>query len=138
MTAFSSPLKCKAVCDHDVEAQILYSEKAINFYLVDPSSSEIIEDDHPLKGKKIKGKAIVIPSGKGSSVVQLDGLYQLLINENQPSLIVVRDPDPVLVSAAFICGVPIISGLSEKFFNLAKNGGTIKLNCSVREVTLIQ
>jgi len=138
MTISDSPLKCKAVCDHDAEAQILYSEKAINFYLVDPFSSEVIEDDHPLKGKKIRGKAIVIPSGKGSSVVQLDGLYQLLSNGNQPSLIIVKDPDPVLVSAAFICGMPIISGLPEKFFNLARNGGTIKLNCSVREATLIQ
>jgi len=137
MIISGSPLKCKAVCDRDAEGQILYSEKAINFYLVDPSSSEVIEDDHPLKGKKIRGKAIVIPSGKGSSVVQLDGLYQLLSNGNQPSLIVVKDPDPVLVSAAFICSVPIISGLPENFFNLAKNGGVIKLNCSNKEVAII-
>ncbi|MCL4333943.1 MAG: DUF126 domain-containing protein [Candidatus Thermoplasmatota archaeon] len=137
MKAHESAVKCKAVCDHDAEGKIIYSGKAINFYLVDPSTSEVIEDDHPLKGKRIAGRAIVIPSGKGSSVVQLDGLYQLLSSNNQPSMIVVKDPDPVIVSAALICGVPLISGLPDGFLDGAKDGDIIKLKCSTKEVTVV-
>jgi predicted aconitase with swiveling domain len=130
--------KVKAACNRDTEGEVLFSERSVNFYLVDPLTSEILEDDHPLKGVKVKGKALVIPSGKGSSVVQLDGLYQLLTHDNQPSMIVVRDPDPVIVSAAIICDVPIVTGVSDEFMSLTKRGGSLDLDCQRKELTLIE
>lgn len=119
---------CKAVASKSSSGEILFSNKPINFYLVDPNTSEVIEENHPLKGKKVKGKVIVTPSGKGSSVVQLDGLYQLLVKGNNPAMIVIREPDPVIVSAAFICDVPLVSGLSSEFFKIIEKGGALKFN----------
>ncbi|MGC8516006.1 MAG: aconitase X swivel domain-containing protein [Thermoplasmata archaeon] len=138
MTSQSYVQKVKAACERNSEGEVLFSKKSVNFYLVDPVTSEILEDDHPLKGIKVKGKALVIPSGKGSSVVQLDGLYQLLTHNNQPSMIVVKDPDPVIVSAAIICDVPIVTGVSDEFMSMAKKGGSLILDCKGRELTFIE
>lgn len=138
MSAQSFVQKVRAACDRSSEGEVLFSNKSVNFYLVDPITSEILEDDHPLKGTKIKGKALVIPSGKGSSVVQLDGLYQLLTHNNQPSMIVVKDPDPVIVSAAIICGVPIVSRVSDEFMSKARKKGSLRLDCQKMELTLIE
>ena len=120
--------KCKLVAKNSRTGKILYSSKPINFYLVDPVTSEIIEENHPLRGEKVKNRVLVIPSGKGSSVVQLDGLYQLLVNGNNPAAIIIRKPDPVIVSAAFICDVPIASGISDRFFDEMRNGGTVRVD----------
>ncbi|MDP7976373.1 MAG: DUF126 domain-containing protein, partial [TACK group archaeon] len=95
-------IRCKIVSERDAEGEIVFSEAPVNFYLADPKTSEIIEENHPLKGVRIKGKAVVMPSGKGSAVVQIDGLYQLYMNDNAPAIVVVKDPDPVIVSAVFI------------------------------------
>lgn len=120
-------IDCKIVSDRDAEGEIVYSEAPINFYLVDPTTSEIIEENHPLKGIKIKGKAVVMPSGKGSAVVQIDGLYQLYMNGNAPAIVVVKDPDPVIVSAVFISKVPFATKINNNQFTMLKKGGRLKL-----------
>ena len=138
MSTQSYVQKVKSACNGNTEGEVLFSNRSVNFYLVDPVTSEILEDDHPLKGIKVKGKALVIPSGKGSSVVQLDGLYQLLTRNNQPSMIVVKDPDPVIVSAAIICDVPIVTGVNDEFMSMAKKGGSLRLDCQRRELTFVE
>ncbi len=120
-------IACKIVSDRDAEGEIVYSEAPVNFYLADPKTSEIIEENHPLKGVKIKGKAVVMPSGKGSAVVQIDGLYQLYMNDNAPALIVAKDPDPVIVSAVFISNVPFATSINNDQFSMLKKGGRLKL-----------
>ncbi|MDP7976819.1 MAG: DUF126 domain-containing protein [TACK group archaeon] len=120
-------IRCKVVSDRDAEGEIIYSDAPVNFYLANPKTSEIIEENHPLRGVKIKGKAVVMPSGKGSAVVQIDGLYQLYMNGNAPAMVVVKDPDPVIVSAVFISKVPFATGLNDKQFDKLKKGGRLKL-----------
>ena len=38
--------------------------------------------------------------GKGSSVVQADGFYQLWVRNNLPAAIIINVPEPVIVSSA--------------------------------------
>jgi Uncharacterized conserved protein len=120
-------IRYKIVSERDAEGEIIYSDSPVNFYLTDPKTSEIIEENHPLRGVKIKGKAVVMPSGKGSAVVQIDGLYQLYMNGNAPAIVVVKDPDPVIVSAVFISKVPFATGFTDEQFEKLKKGGRLKL-----------
>ncbi len=51
------------------EAEALTTTQPISFYGgVDPETSEILEKGHELQGKQIKGKILVFPTGKGSTV----------------------------------------------------------------------
>ena len=52
-----------------VEGFALVTTVDISFYGgVDPETGEVVEKDHPLEGKSVAGKVLVMPSGKGSTV----------------------------------------------------------------------
>ena len=70
-------IKCRKISDGEAEGQVIVSRDAVCFYLVEPETGVIIEKNHDIEGRSIAGKILVMPSGKGSSVVQADGLYKL-------------------------------------------------------------
>ena len=70
---------CAKIAKGTAEAEALVSKDAVCFYLVVPETGELIERNHDINGKNVAGKILIMPSGKGSSVVQADGLYKLLI-----------------------------------------------------------
>jgi len=96
------PLKCRKIAEGKAEGQAIISADAICFYLVQPETGVVIEKNHSLEGQSIAGKILVMPSGKGSSVVQADGLYKLMKHDKAPKGMVVEFPDPVLVSSAIV------------------------------------
>ena len=97
---------------------MLISSDDIMFYLIDPKTGVMIEKGHALEGKSMAGKILVFPGGKGSSVVQADGLYQLMLQNNAPKAMIIRNPDTVLVSGAIIMEIPMVDELSEAFLRL--------------------
>lgn len=70
---------CAKIAKGTAEAEALVSKDAVCFYLVVPETGELIERNHDINGKNVAGKILIMPSGKGSSVVQADGLYKLLM-----------------------------------------------------------
>ncbi len=66
------------------------------------------ENAHDIEGRSVAKKILIFPGGKGSSVVQADGLYQLNMHGNMPSAMVVQYPETVLVSSAIIMEVPMV------------------------------
>ena len=100
----------------------MVSSDDLCFYLVDPRTGVIIEENHAAKGRSVSGKILVFPSGKGSSVVQADGIYQLQMHGNGPKAMIVRHPDTVLVASAIICGIPMVSKVEEEFYAELKDG----------------
>ncbi|PVX27019.1 MAG: hypothetical protein CW716_04470, partial [Candidatus Bathyarchaeum sp.] len=62
-------LKGRIISKGIAEAEALTTTMPISFYGgVDPETSEILEKGHELQGKQIKGKILVFPNGKGSTV----------------------------------------------------------------------
>jgi predicted aconitase with swiveling domain len=86
----------------------LVSKKPISFLGgVDPNSGLIIERDHDLKGKSVRGKILCFPSGHGSTVGSYV-LYSLAKNDLGPKAIVNQTADPVVVVGAIIAEIPMI------------------------------
>ena len=71
---------CREVIPGKASGEAIVSPEAMCMYLCDPKTGIVIEKGHPLEGRSISGKILVLKSGKGSSVVQLDGFYQLSVN----------------------------------------------------------
>ncbi len=129
---------CHKIAEGTASGEILISRDDICFYLIDPRSGIVIEKGHDLEGRSIAGKVLVVPSGKGSSVVQADGLYQLQLHGNAPKALIIQYPDTVLVASAIVMGIPMVNKLSEDFYSCAENGKIAVVNSNSAKVTVIE
>lgn len=57
------------------------------------------EKGHELAGKNAEGEVLVFPSGKASSVVQIDDLFKLAQHNVGPKPLVVKDGEACSLSA---------------------------------------
>lgn len=107
--------RCRGAAPGKASGTAIVSSDAICFYLVDPASGRVIESGHAIEGQCVTGAVLVFPGGKGSSVVQADGLYQLAQAGTAPAALVVAEFDTVLVASAVIVGVPLVRCGPEDF-----------------------
>lgn len=120
--------QCHKISEGCVQGEALISKDSIMFYLMEPTSGEMIEPGHDLLGKSVSQKILIFPGGKGSSVVQADGLYQLNMNGNMPAAMLVQYPETVLVSSAIIMEVPMVDKIDPAFYDVVKDGDQIRVD----------
>ena len=120
--------KCHKISEVVVEGEAIISKDDIMFYLIDPATGTVIEPGHELEGKSMANKILIFPSGKGSSVVQADGLYQLNSKGNAPKAMVIKYPETVLVSSAIIMEVPMVDKVEERFYDKVKDGDIVRVD----------
>lgn len=120
--------KCHKISEGVAEAEVIVSKDDVMFYLIDPETGTIIEPAHDLEGKSMAKKILVFPSGKGSSVVQADGLYQLMQKGNAPKAMIIQNSETVLVSSAIIMEVPMVDKVEPEFYEVVKNGDRVRVD----------
>ena len=128
---------CRQIISGRAEGEALVSKEPVCFYLCDPETGEIIDKNHPLRGKNVAGKILILQSGKGSSVVQLDGLFQLAMKGNLPKAIVVIDTEPVLVSSAFVVNLPMVDRFEGDPYAAIHDGDRVVVDAGAETVTVI-
>ena len=134
----SKTYHCSQITKGKVDsAPALVSKDAICFYLVEPETGIVKERNHDAFGKSVVGKVLIMPSGKGSSVVQLDGLYKLMMRNNGPAAIVVQEADTVLVAAAAAMEMPMVHRVDPAFFADVKSGMNIALDVDQGTITIL-
>lgn len=133
----SRTFSCHKISEGVAEGEVLISKDDIMFYLIDPSTGVVIEKGHSLEGRSISGKILIFPGGKGSSVVQADGLYQLLIKNNAPKALIIQNPDTVLVASAIIMETPMVDRVDESFYKTVKDGDMVRVDTSNERITLL-
>ena len=90
------------------EGEALTTSQPISFYGgVDPETSEILEKGHELQGKQIKGKILVFPIGKGSTVGSYT-LYRLKKGGVAPAGIINKECETVVAVGAIISEIPCV------------------------------
>lgn len=133
----SKTYHCSQITKGKVDsAPALVSKDAICFYLVEPETGVVKERNHDAFGKSVVGKVLIMPSGKGSSVVQLDGLYKLMMRNNGPAAIVVQEADTVLVAAAAM-EMPMVHRVDLEFFTDVESGMNIALDVEQGTITIL-
>jgi predicted aconitase with swiveling domain len=118
------------------EGEALVSHEPICFYLTDPKTGMVREKDHELTGKKVANKVLVFPSGKASSVVQIDGLFKLASHKVAPKAMIVKDVETVLVVGAFIAKIPLVNRLEKDPFEVIHDGDLVKVDAERGLVTI--
>ena len=120
------------------EGEALLSADPILFYQTDPATGVVIEKGHALYGRSVKDKILIFPGGKGSSVVQADGLYKLERDGTAPKGFIIRERDTVLVATAIIMEVPMVDRVEEAFYNTVRDGDTVRIDTANQAVHIIR
>lgn len=113
--------------------EALATTQAISFYGgVDPNTGEVIEKGHELQGKSVKGKILVFPNGKGSTVGSYT-LYRMKQNDTAPSGIINKDCETVVAVGAIISEIPCVDKID---ISQIKTGDTVRIKDDT--VTILQ
>ncbi len=129
-------LKCHKIIGGYGEGEALVSHEPICFYLTDPKTGVIRERNHELAGKNLSNKVLVFPSGKASSVVQIDGLFKLASHNLAPKALIVKDVETVLIVSAFLVKVPLVDRLEKDPFEIIQTGDFVKVDAHKGRVTI--
>jgi len=125
---------CRSIVKGKVAGEAIVSKEAMCFYLCDPETGTVIEKNHPLKGRSIANKILVLQSGKGSSVVQVDGFYQMSVKGNLPLGIIVGEIEPVLVSAAVVVETPMVDRVETDPFEIIADGDWVEIDTDTEKI----
>ncbi|MDR3255083.1 MAG: DUF126 domain-containing protein [Synergistaceae bacterium] len=128
---------CHKISEGVGEGEVIVSKDEIMFYLVRPETGEVIEKAHDLEGRIISRKILVFPGGKGSSVVQSDGLYQLMQKKNEPAAMIIQNPETVLVAGAIIMEIPMVDKVEPEFYSTIKNGDHVRVDANNATITIL-
>jgi len=126
-------LKGRIISKGTAQEQALVTSMPISFYGgVDPNTGEVLEKGHELQGKSVKGKILVFPTGKGSTVGSYT-LYRLKKNGMAPAGIINRECETVVAVGAIISEIPCVDEID---ISKIETGDIIRIENDV--VRLIQ
>jgi len=101
-------LNGRAIYEGKAEGIALVSSAPMSFYGgVDPDTGEVIERGHELRGQSVKGKVLVFPHGKGSTVGSYV-MYRLAKNGVAPCAIVNAKCETIVAVGAIISEIPCV------------------------------
>ena len=129
-------LKCHKIIGGYGQGEALVSHEPICFYLTDPKTGVVRERSHELAGKNLANKVLVFPSGKASSVVQIDGLFKLASHNVAPKALIVKDVETVLIVSAFIAKVPLVDRLEKNPFEAIHTGDFLRVDAEKGRVII--
>ena len=129
---------CHKISEGKAQADAIMTKDRIMFYQVRPEDGVMEEKNHELEGRSIAKKILLFPGGKGSSVVQQDGLYHLDRFHNMPAALIIQDPDPVLVAGAIIMELPMVDKVDPAFYDVVKDGDTVLVNADEGYVEILE
>ena len=129
---------CHKISEGKAQAEAIITKDRIMFYQVRPEDGVMEEKNHELEGRSIAQKILLFPGGKGSSVVQQDGLYHLDRFHNMPAALIIQDPDPVLVAGAIIMELPMVDRVEESFYDTIQNGDRIRIDTEHQVIQLLE
>lgn len=104
---------------------------------VDPETGVVVEEKHSLAGKSIKGKVLVFPHGKGSTVGSYV-MYQLKKNDAAPIAIINLETEPIVAVGAIISEIPLVDMLEKNPYEVLKDEDTVLVNGSEGYIKLIK
>ena len=122
--------KCEHIVAGQTSGPALVSNEAVCFYLIEPETGVVVEHKHVLEGRSMAGTVLVAHAGKGSSVVQMDGLFKIAMKGKNPVAVILRHPDPVFVSALLVMEIPSVYNVEEEFYKYVKDGDKVTVDAN--------
>jgi predicted aconitase with swiveling domain len=130
-------LKAHIVSRGKAEGYALVSSSPISFLgSIDVKTGIVIEKGHELEGISIKGKVLVFPGGKGSTVGSYS-IYQLKKNGAAPSAMINIRTEPIVAVGAIISDIPLVDNLEQNPVTVIKNGDKVLVDAILGSVEIL-
>jgi hypothetical protein len=101
-------LKGRIIYKGKAAGEALVTSQPISFYGgVDPNTGIVIEKGHELQGQSVKGKILVFPTGKGSTVGSYT-LYRMKKNGTAPAGMINKECETVIAVGVIISEIPCV------------------------------
>jgi uncharacterized protein len=101
-------LKGRIIYKGKAEGEALVTSQPISFYGgVDPNTGIVLEKGYELQGQSVKGKILVFPQGKGSTVGSYT-LYRMNKNGVAPAGMINKECETIIAVGAIISEIPTI------------------------------
>jgi predicted aconitase with swiveling domain len=101
-------LKGRIIYKGKAQGEALVTSQPISFYGgVDPNTGVVTEKGHELQGQSVKGKILVFPQGKGSTVGSYT-LYRMKKNGVAPAGMINKECETIIAVGAIISEIPTI------------------------------
>jgi len=124
-------LKGRIISRGMVKAEALVTSQPISFYGgVNPDTGIVIEKGHELEGKNIKGKILVFPNGKGSTVGSYT-LYRMKKNNTAPAGMINKECETIVAVGAIISDIPCVDKID---VSKIKTGDVVQLENDVIKI----
>jgi predicted aconitase with swiveling domain len=118
-------LKGRIINKGTVEGEALVTKDPISFYGgVDPETGMIADKDNELDGVSIKGKILVFPYGKGSTVGPYT-IYQLAKLGTGPLAMVNEECETIVAVGCIISDIPAVDKID---ISKIKTGDKVKVD----------
>ena len=123
-------MKARPIYPGKVKGVALVSREPIGFYGgIDMKTGIVIEKGHPLEGKSVKGKILVFPYGKGSTVGSYV-IYGLKKNGVAPLAIINKETETIVATGVILAAIPCVDGVDiEKI----KDGSIVEIDAGEKE-----
>ena len=124
----------RSISPGKVEGETLVSKEPIGFYGgIDAKTGMFIEKGHELEGKSVKGKILVFPCGKGSTVGSYV-IYGLAKNNQAPLAIINKETETIVATGVILAGVPCIDKIPVEEIS---TGDRLNVNATTGTVTIV-
>ena len=109
---------CHRVSGGCASGEALVTREPISFLgNVDPKTGVVVDPGHELFGKRVSGKVLIFPGGKGSTVGSYV-IYQLKKNGIAPAAMINLRSEPIVAVGAIISGIPLVDRVPEDILSL--------------------
>ncbi len=130
-------LKAHTVSRGKAHGEALVTMQPISFLgSIDTKTGVVIEKGHELEGKSIKGKVLVFPGGKGSTVGSY-AIYQLKKNGAAPVAMINLKAEPIVAVGAIISEIPLVDGMEKNPLVAIKTGDKVLVDAIVGSVEIL-
>ena len=124
-------LKGRIIYKGKAEGEALVTSQPISFYGgVDPNNGVVLEKGHELQGQSVKGKILVFPQGKGSTVGSYT-LYRMKKNGVAPAGMINKECETIVAVGAIISEIPCVDKIDisklKTGFKLALENEVVKI-----------
>jgi len=135
-------IKGRGVIEGRVKAEAIVSTQPFGFFGgVNPATGIVIDKWHELYGQSIKGKVMVYPEGRGSTVGAAVVL-EIVRTGYAPAAIINRKIETITAAGGLMAKkfynveLPMVDRLSEDPIKAIKTGDLVEVNGTTGEVTI--
>ena len=124
----SKRLTGRSISPGNAQGEALVCPEPIGFYGGVDAKTGIITDG-PLEGENVKGKILVFPCGKGSTVGSYV-IYGLVKNGVGPVALVNQETETIVATGAILAGIPCVDGID---ISQIDSGNALKVTAGDKE-----